>query len=57
MSNQHVLFQTVHMAKNDAEYNLVRLDKLIKKLEHKLSELEDQLDEMEFPEIALSRHR
>jgi prefoldin subunit 5 len=48
MSNHHVLFQTVTMAKNDAEYNLAILDKLIKKLDRKLTNLENELQEFPF---------
>ncbi|MFC4770037.1 hypothetical protein [Effusibacillus consociatus] len=46
MSNEYVLFQTVKMAKNDAEYKLGKLDKLIKKLERKLNRLEHELDQL-----------
>lgn len=51
MSNQHLLFQTVHIAKNDAEYNLQVLDKFMDKLEDRLNQLETLFDDLPAPHL------
>lgn len=49
MPNHHLLFQTLHMAKNDAEYNLQTLDKFMDKLEERLNQLESLLEDFPAP--------
>ncbi|WP_018130891.1 hypothetical protein [Effusibacillus pohliae] len=46
MQNQHVLFQTLHMVKNDTEYHFGTLDKLLKKLERRLERLEKEVKQL-----------
>lgn len=46
MSYQHLLFQSLHMTKNDTEYHLQTLDKLIDKLEDRVNQAEILMEEL-----------
>lgn len=46
MSNQHLLFQSLQMAKNDTEYHLQALDKMFDKLEDRLNHAEALMKEL-----------